>query len=856
MEPNGMKSISTLIFRHFYVQALLPILIIEFTLIVTLFLLNSYQSRQNKSALESIAKEAFLEIANQTTSRIDQHFIQAENALDQLTNTSEIFFEMRDQRAQNPQNYQLYDGFFQFAPPDVSEHGFYKYTKPQSTSVYTTNLKQLREKDYRILNSLVPLAPIAKAIIGRPHSLVTNIWINIGKRYAFAYPPINPAKELTPTLDVTKYAFYYNADPKHNPKKESIFVPLYKESWALKNGELGTYVKPIYLNNYFMGVAGFTLNVKEIADVINALDLPFDAHAMLMDGEETLIASSDPSAIERDFGARSFYQRHKAGKQDGSATMAIDMQRLKDSRFIANTMPVNGTDLKVVIYVEKCSIFAAIERVSKRSVNVGILFIIGIAFFYLFFFWFNFSSLKRLSRGITQPLQAIVSFSSKLGRKEEFHLEKSKITELETLNANLNRTHGELLDMLVKDKETGLFNRRKLLSDLSETPATSLMLLHIHNYNTILQYYGQESATALLNSIIEVLGKEDALGLYRTADSELALLFSDRKQGYFGTLLHRLNALHVTSNAVELHPFVYAGVTTISNDGYELEHAALALQNALDNKTSTPIHYRDEFDKSKEVGANLMCAGRLKVAINEDRLMPFFQPIFDLRTNRIDKFEALVRIEENGQIISPYFFLECAEKMGRIHEITLIMIEKVFSVAQRYPALTFSINLSYKDIQDPGFLDYIIGRCKHFNIRPQQIVFELLETEAIDVSERSNAFFTDLKHTGFAVAIDDFGTGHSNFANLSMMQVDFIKIDGQFVKEMTQNPNALAITKSISEFSKVMGAQSIAEFVKDEETLQAVKALQIDYAQGYAISQPVPESEIDALLEKFNEKND
>lgn len=847
-----MRSISKLIIQHFFAQALLPILVIEFSLVVTLFLLNNYQSRQNKNALELIAKEAFIEIAHQTTARIDQHFIQAKNALNQLTDTSEIFFAMRSQRAENPQNYQLYDGFFQYAPPHVSEKGFYKYTQPKSTTVYTTNLKELQPDDYGNLNSLVPLTPIAKTIIETPHSLITNIWINIDKRYAFAYPPINPLKELTPTLDVTEHSFYFNADPAHNPDKKSLFVPLYRESWALQNGELGTYVKPIYLDKHFIGVAGFTLNVKEIANVINALDLPFEAQAMLMDRENILIASSNPAVIEKDFGAHSFYQMHKGQIKARSGSMAIDMKILAASRFIEYTMPVKGTDLKIVIYVEKAAIFAPIKMVSERTVNVGIIFIIAIALFYLFFFWFNLGSLKKLSTGITQPLQAIVAFSSRLGREENFHLENSKITELETLNTNLNKTHQELLDMLIKDKESGLFNRRKLLGDLLETEANCLMLLHIRNYRALLQYYGQEGVLALLESIIAILRNENAIGLYRISDNELALLLPYREQSYCTALLQQLNALHVTYNTVELHPFIYSGICSIKNDGSELEKATLALQNALDNKISTPIYFKEEFDRSEQVRTNLLWAGRLKEAITEDRIMPYFQPIYNLKSDKIEKFEALVRMEENGEILSPYHFLESAEKMGRMHEITLLMIEKVFGVAARYPQFTFSINLSFKDLQDTYILDHIIGRCKHFNIRPQQIVFELLETEAIDDPQRSISFFTELKHAGFGIAIDDFGTGHSNFANLSMMQADFIKIDGQFIKDITQNPSSLAITKSISEFAKVMGAETIAEFVKDEKTFLAVRELRIDYAQGFAISQAVPETEIDGLLEKFN----
>jgi EAL domain-containing protein (putative c-di-GMP-specific phosphodiesterase class I) len=406
--------------------------------------------------------------------------------------------------------------------------------------------------------------------------------------------------------------------------------------------------------------------------------------------------------------------------------------------------------------------------------------------------------------------------------------------------------------MLIRDKESALFNRRKLLNDLFETKAECLLLLQIHNYIALLQYYGQESVHALLRSIIALLKNENAIGLYRTAENELALLLPYREQSYFTALLQQLNALHVTYNAVELHPFVYAGISTVKNDGNALEKATLALHNALKNKISAPIYFKEEFDRSQQVSENLMWAGRLKAAITEDRIVPYFQPIYNLKTDKIDKFEALVRIEEGGKALAPYHFLNSAEKMGRMHEITLLMIDKVFRVAAVYPKFSFSINLSFKDIQDSKILDYIIGRCMHFNIAPRQIVFELLETEEIDDPQRSILFFSELKRAGFSIAIDDFGTGHSNFANLSMMQVDFIKIDGRFIKDITTNQNSLAVTKSISQFAKVMGAETIAEFVKDEKTLQAVRALHIDYAQGFVISQAVAQSGIDLLLKKFN----
>ena len=850
-----MKSINTLIFRHFFVQALLPILIIEFSLVITLFLLNDYQSKQNKEALEGITDKAFVEIAHQTAMRLNQHFTQAQNILIQLTETTESFLLMRNQHQDHGENFQNYHGFFQYAPPHISKEGFKTFKAPKRTPVYTTNLQSLTHYDYTILNSLLPLQPIAQTIVETKGTLVTNVWINIDKVYAFSYPPINPYNELNPNLNVTKFPFYYSVDPKHNPDKKMRFIPLYKESWAIKNGELGTYVKPVYLKQYFLGVAGFTLNVKEIAAVINNLELPFEARAMLLDSDNTLIASSSQRAISVDFNAHSFYEMHTQQIDHNSSTMIIDVAKLKSALYLTHTMPIKGTQLKLTIYVDRATIFAPIEKVSEQSVKVGLFFIAMIALFYLFFFWFNLSSLRRLSMTITKPLSAIVRFSSQLGRKEKFYLEDSSIEELASLNTNLNKTHHELLNILIKESETGLYNRRKLLSDLKETEMTTLVALHIKNYRTILSYYGQESAIALVVEIARVLQEEQGLSVYHIADNEMALLSKRSSLAYFTTLLEKLNSIHLSVDNVDLHPFVYTGIAQVTQNGSDLERADLALQHALDNKTSVPMVYQESFDRSDQIAENQLWAGRLKEAMSQKRIVPYFQPIYNLKKKKIEKFEALVRIEENGEAVSPFYFLESAEKMGRLHEITLMMIQKVYEVAAQHPEQTFSINLSFKDIQDPRIFTYIIQQLKIYNISAEQIVFELLETEAIEDANTSMNFFNALKRAGFSIAIDDFGTGHSNFSNLSMMQVDFIKIDGQFIKDITTNVDSRAITKSINKFAHVMGAQSIAEYVKDAPTLEVVKALGIDYAQGFHISEAVPAHKIVLLLKKFNSRD-
>jgi EAL domain-containing protein (putative c-di-GMP-specific phosphodiesterase class I)/GGDEF domain-containing protein len=851
-----MKSIYSVIIRRFFAQTLIPLLIIEVSLIITLFFLNDFQSKQNKEALQRIADTSFEEIAQQTSHVINQRFSHDKASLSKVAQTAEIFFDHLADTPLNTDAWQQVDGFFQYNEPRIGPDGFYTFTQQKKTSVYTTNLSQLSTNDYRVLNTLVFLIPSIKATVDTQDDLISSAWINIDKYYALAYPPIEPEKELTSSLDVTKHPFYYQADPKHNPEKNAIFLPLYKESWALRNGELGAYLFPLYHNKAFMGVIGLTLTAQSVANVIGELNLPFYAYAMLVDKEGNLIVSSDDKRSMQEFGVHSFYELYQNPKIKNHRLKKLVIPSDLSERAVIHEETIKGTDLTLMIIASKSTVFATIEIISNRTFQVGVFVVIAIALFYLFFFLFSYRSLRDLADAISSPLRAIVNFSSRLGRKEDFTLTESAIEELDSLNSNLTETHQKLLSMLIKDEDTGLFNRRKLVEDTQSMTQYALMLIRIQNYRSLLHYYGNDAASELIRGVVDVIGSKAELIPYRTADDEFALITPEGNKTMLERVFAEIAAMHVTYDAIDIHPFVFAGIAITSNAHVEeeiLEYAAMALLFAQKNKLFTPVYYSEKIDSKKAYAVNLNWAGRLKSALAEDRLLPYFQPIYNLRTNQIEKFESLIRMREGDQIIPPFAFLEAAHHMGRIHEITRLMIEKVYRVAARYPEYTFSINVSFKDIFDDSMLALIIDQCTISRIRPQQIVFELLETDAIENPEETIAFITRLKKAGFSIAIDDFGTGHSNFAHLSMMKVDFIKIDGQFIKNINRDPNSAAITKTIAEFSKLMGAQSIAEFVADEAILKRTRALDIDFAQGYAISAPVPEKEIEALLRRYRQ---
>lgn len=213
---------------------------------------------------------------------------------------------------------------------------------------------------------------------------------------------------------------------------------------------------------------------------------------------------------------------------------------------------------------------------------------------------------------------------------------------------------------------------------------------------------------------------------------------------------------------------------------------------------------------------------------------------------QIDKYECLVRMIDEDKIISPFFFLDISKKSNQYTKITKIVIDKAF---KKFSNLNyeFSVNISYEDIENPNFLEYIKSKLLQYNVK-NKVVFEILEDESIKNYDILIQFIEDLKSLGCKVAIDDFGSGYSNFEHILKMNIDYLKIDASIVKNIEKDKNSYKITKTIIEFAKNLGVKTIAEYVENEEIFKIVKNLGADYSQGFYFSEPKENPEIN----KFN----
>jgi EAL domain-containing protein (putative c-di-GMP-specific phosphodiesterase class I) len=234
---------------------------------------------------------------------------------------------------------------------------------------------------------------------------------------------------------------------------------------------------------------------------------------------------------------------------------------------------------------------------------------------------------------------------------------------------------------------------------------------------------------------------------------------------------------------------------------------------------------------------NIAWYKRIKAAIEESRIVPYFQPIVDNQTRRVIKYEALARlVERDGTVFGPQAFLGIAKKTRLYSHITRIMIEKTAEAFEN-SHLSVSLNLSTEDLLNNELADMIEKTIMAHHMG-QVITFEILESEGIENYAEVSAFVDHFKSLGCRFAIDDFGSGYSNFDHLLKLNIDTLKIDGSLIKILPHDRNARIFVKHIRDFAHEMGIATIAEFVANEEIFVKVKELGIDASQGYFFYEP------------------
>jgi len=233
---------------------------------------------------------------------------------------------------------------------------------------------------------------------------------------------------------------------------------------------------------------------------------------------------------------------------------------------------------------------------------------------------------------------------------------------------------------------------------------------------------------------------------------------------------------------------------------------------------------------------------RLADALAQDRLVAYAQPILDLRRGEVTQYELLVRMSEGSQVVDPAAFLPIAERANLIQQIDVWICRQALRVIAE-AGLRVHVNLSAKTVGDEAAVQAIVAALDASKVPPANLVLEITETAAVADMAQTLRCVETLRARGCPLALDDFGVGFSSLYYLRHLPVDYLKIHGTFIRTLTVDPQHRQIVRAIAELARGLGRATIAEWVEDSSTLQAVAALGVDYAQGYHVGAPRPVAE-------------
>lgn len=401
----------------------------------------------------------------------------------------------------------------------------------------------------------------------------------------------------------------------------------------------------------------------------------------------------------------------------------------------------------------------------------------------------------------------------------------------------------QLTHHLQEDAVTGLANRISLIDALADQKMCGLAILNIDRFSDINDVYGVAIGDEVLAGyghwLTKKIEKNPGVLLFKLGSDEYALLFENEEEvddniAFLEYMIDKTAEESFVIEGIEVILTISVGFDPVSDK--VLENATRALKQAkLEHKSL--LVYTPVLGAKKEQEKNIEWYKEIKEALQDDRIVPYYQPIVDSKTHKIVKYEALIRlIKADGTVVTPFHFLEIAQKIRLYPALTKVMIDKVL---MRFEGLEtkVSINLSNEDILNTDLADYIEEAIVRRKLG-QYIVFEILETEGISSYGEVSTFVERFRDLGCSFAIDDFGSGYSNFDHVLKLNIDTLKIDASLIKNLPHDHNSQIIVRHICEFAREMGLSTVAEFVASEEIYHKVLELGIDTCQGYYFYEP------------------
>lgn len=455
--------------------------------------------------------------------------------------------------------------------------------------------------------------------------------------------------------------------------------------------------------------------------------------------------------------------------------------------------------------------------------------------------------------------------------------EKGQVTHFLAIQEDITakmQSEERLKYLATYDELTGVFNRTHFIKRLNEWISYAetnnrtgiLLLINLDKFKLINDTYGHSVGDSLLRNIAGALKEaiteihathkdktvEEGIIIGRMGGDEFAIFLPsrDEKEGisvaeYIREKIETFRFAEITGSltaSIGVVSYPRQGIT--AKDIFIKADAAIYLAKELGyNRTQL---YREGDFVLEKMRSRIAWRAHIQKALAEDRFEPWFQPILYLRDNKVHHYEALARMRDiDGKIIFPGSFIDVAEDMGLVADIDRVIIEKTLmvqvSLNKKGISPSFSVNLSGKELGDEWLLAFLRSRITATGADPGRLIFEITETAAIRELDKAIKFIRELRSLGCSFSLDDFGVGFTSFRYLKEMEVDYVKVDGSFIRKLHENKTDRLFVKAIADVAEGMGIKTIAEFVENEEVIRILREYGVDYAQGYFIGKPAPD---------------
>jgi len=428
----------------------------------------------------------------------------------------------------------------------------------------------------------------------------------------------------------------------------------------------------------------------------------------------------------------------------------------------------------------------------------------------------------------------------------------------------LERLHKEIVRQATHDPLTGLLNRREFEQRLADALAQAaaqksrhaLIHIDIDQLALINNAIDYQAGDRYLQEFAKVLRREAGAQavLARLGDDSFGLLLENCTPEAGEEIAERLrNAVQELRFAAGSKRFsltISLGITGLDERKGELERALreadAACEQAKKMGRNRVQHYQAGDRALTERHRLAVLLSDLMAALENHELQLFAQEIvpLELGNDRAPFHEIFLRLPDSPAGSRPIGeYIRAAEYYNRMPEVDRWLVRRVLQwMGTPQGRLTgqgvYTINISGTTLNDPGFADFVLKELESSGIPPQRICFELTETAAIDNLGRAGEYIAAIKQAGCLVSLDDFGTGMASFASLKRLPVDYVKIAGSFIREITRSPEDHAMVKSINEVGHFLGKITIAELVENNETLELLEEIGVDYVQGKVIGMP------------------